>query len=101
VDLEKVEDQIKFAIGPTMPDIVFYMRIPIQQYEQTMKERFVTRNEKIDNFEKQDIQYFEKVFDGYEYLAQKYKDTWIKIDALKSIEEIHQDIIKVINERFN
>ncbi len=75
IDIDEVEKIIRFSIGERMPDIVFYMRIPMEKYEQTLKERVAIRNEKIDNFEKQNMDYFSKVFQGYEYLAEKYKDT--------------------------
>ncbi len=40
------------------------------------------------------------IFEGYEYLAEKYQDTWVAIDAKDTIENIHQQVVKVIEERF-
>lgn len=75
-----------------MSDIVFYMHIPFDKYNETFKIRSSQRGEKLSSFEEKDMNYFSKVYKGYDYLSDKYKDITIKINALKSIEDIFADI---------
>jgi len=101
LDLYKTEQIIQFATHDIVPDLVIYLYIPIEKYPETFKERIERRNETLNSFEKNNMDYFSKVFEGYEYLYNKNKETWIKIDALKSIEEIHDQIAREIQTRFN
>ncbi len=97
LDLKKTKEVIDFAINDILPDIIFYMHIPFDKYEETFKARSSQRGEKLSSFEEKDMNYFSKVYKGYDYLSDIYKDITIKIDALKSIEDIFIDIKKIID----
>lgn len=101
LDLNTIESIIEFATSKIMPDLVFYLRIPFEKYPDVFRERIEKRNEKLTSFEKNGMDYFFKVFQGYEYLTEKYPDTWVKVDALQSIEDIHKQIVDVIESRLN
>jgi dTMP kinase len=75
LDLNTIETMVNFAIDKIMPDLVFYLYIPFEKYPEVFEERIAKRNEELTSFEKNDMNYFHKVFNGYEYLADKYPDT--------------------------
>jgi dTMP kinase len=56
---------------------------------------------KKDRFELEDIEFHKKVRAGYEkYFSALPKEKYAKIDASKSIEEIHQEILKILKNKF-
>ena len=101
LDFEKTQEVVNFAINNIMPDLVFYMHIPFDKYPETFKERSKQRGEKLSSFEEKDMDYFSKVYKGYDYLSNKYSDITVKIESLKSIEDIFEDIKKIIDLRVN
>jgi dTMP kinase len=101
LDLNHTQQIIKFATQSIESDLVIYLAIPIEKYEETFKIRVNACNERLNSFEKNGMDYFEKVFNGYEYLYENNKNNWIKIDALQTPEEIYKQIVQEIEKRFN
>jgi dTMP kinase len=101
LDLEKTQEVINFAINGIMPNLIFYMHTPFDKYPETFKIRAGQRGEKLSSFEEKDMNYFSKVYKGYDYLANKYSDIVVKIESLQSREYIFKSIKKVIETRIN
>ena len=76
-------------LGKFKPNLTFYLKIE-------PKIAFVRKGQdaQLDRMEKEDIFFHQSVFDGYNYMAKKEKNRFKVIDATKSIDEIHQIIIK-------
>lgn len=93
IDLEFVTRLQQFAIGSAVPDITFFIDIPVDE--------FIARKQKVkegslDRMETSKIAFYEKVRDGYLEIAEKEK-RFLVIDGLKSIDEIHYIIISAIS----
>lgn len=93
IDLEFVTKLQQFAIGSAVPDITFFIDIPVDE--------FITRKQKVkegslDRMETSKIAFYEKVRDGYLEIAEKEK-RFLVIDGLKSIDEIHYIITSAIS----
>ncbi|MEI7811745.1 MAG: dTMP kinase [Ignavibacteria bacterium] len=83
-----------FAIGDTVPDITFFIDIPVEEAEK----RKNTRNRgELDRIEVSRNSFYQKVREGYQYLAEKEKRVKV-INGLLSIEEINDIIIKEIEK---
>ena len=52
-----------------------------------------------DNIEKRGREYHEKVRRGFLELARENADTYVVVDGSKSIQEVHEDIMKAIETR--
>jgi dTMP kinase len=84
IDIDFVVKLQSFAIGTAIPDITFFIDIPVDE--------FVTRKMKVkkgelDRMERSKIAFYEKVRNGYLEIAAKDK-RFISIDGLLSIDNI-------------
>lgn len=77
-----------------LPDLVFLLKVkPKTCIERIKKNRFA-----INLFEKEAL--LKKVWVNYQKLAQRYKNTYI-IDGERPIDEIFEDIKRIVNSKFN
>ena len=93
IPLEFINAINSFAIGNTIPDITFFIDIPVEE----ISKRRVLRNQgQLDRIESSKQDFYEKVRQGYHFLSGREK-RFIKIDGLQEINEIHKKIIYEIN----
>jgi dTMP kinase len=84
----------KFAIGEAVPNITFFIDIPISEVMSRKKNILETD---LDRIEVSENEFYENVKKGYEYLA-KIEERIITIDGTKSINDIHNEIISIISK---
>lgn len=93
IPLEIISMLNDFVIGDTIPNLTFFIDIPVSE----ISRRKANRNHgELDRIESLNMQFYENVRKGYLSLTEKDK-RFIKIDGLLSIQEIHLQIIKEIN----
>lgn len=95
INLDFVVNLQKFAIGEAIPDITFFIDIPVDEF---ITRKTKVKKEELDRMERSKIAFYEKVRDGYLELASKEK-RFIPINGLLSIDEI-QYIITSNIEKF-
>jgi dTMP kinase len=90
------------------PDLIIYLHVPVEIAQELMQNR--EHKKYMDADKNQDIHeldkdYQQRVVDTYLELATA-RDNWVVIDCidksenkLKTIQRIHQDIVKIVNER--
>jgi len=91
IDIESVKKINEVAIGITKPNITFFIDIPIKEVENRKEKK---RNE-LDRIEISDLNFFERVRNGYLELSKKEKRFKV-IDGTKSIDQIHKKIVEEI-----
>ena len=92
ISIEAVSSVNSLAIGPTIPDITFFIDIPVEEAEKRKTGKTVTD---LDRIEISEMNFYESVRNGYLDLSKKEKRFRL-IDGRKSIEEIHKNIIREI-----
>lgn len=93
-DTDKLMSVINFAIDGIKPDMTIYFHLPAEiSYERKVKEN----NQ--DRFESRDFDYYKKIENGYLTLAKKDKNM-IVIDATKTIEEIHKEVVDLFEKKY-
>lgn len=92
IPLDFVTSLQNFVIGKAVPDITFFIDLPIENVMQRMSK---VKKVELDRIESSKKDFYERVRNGYLYLAEKEK-RFRKIDGNLSIEEIHKIIIKEI-----
>lgn len=92
IDLEFVITLQNFVIKSAVPDITFFIDIPI---EEVLLRKSKIKHIELDRIEISERFFYEKVREGYLMLSKKEK-RFIKIDGTKSIDEVYQKIIKEI-----
>lgn len=92
-DVRLIEEINSYAVGGCIPDITLFFDI--------RPEIGILRKESsktLDRIENEKIDFHYKVYNGYKELLKKYPERIKRIDAEKSIDEIHKDVIKIIKE---
>ncbi len=93
IDIESVKHINSLAIGETVPDITFFIDITIEEADRRKR---LMQNFDPDRIEVSDSSFYERVRAGYLYIADN--ESRIKvINGMKSIEEIHNDILEEIS----
>lgn len=90
LDINEINMLNNLATGGKKPDLTFVFDIDV---ETSMKR---VGSEK-DRMEKAGIEFHNRVRNGYLELAKQEPNRIKVIDATKSVEEIHQDVINIIN----
>ena len=92
ISIEAVSGVNSLAIGSTIPDITFFIDIPVEEAEKRKTGKSVTD---LDRIEISEMNFYERVRNGYLDISKKEKRFRI-MDGSKSIEEIHNNIIREI-----
>jgi dTMP kinase len=76
----------------TLPDYTFYLDVPLE----TALQRLSQSSEEHEIYE--DKQKLQKTIKGYYWLLKKFPKEFIVINATKSVEEVTEEILSVINK---
>ncbi len=90
--LEFVNELNKFAIGTTVPEITFFIDIPIEESHKRKKFR---NGGNLDRIEISNDDFYLKVRNGYLDLSEKEHRVKV-IDGMQKIEVIHEQILNEI-----
>ena len=82
----------KFAIGDVMPDLTIFIDVP----PKVGLKRVFDNIRKVDRLDLEDITFHEKVYEGYQLLAERFQNRFKIIDGTNSKEQVIQDTIDVI-----
>ncbi len=94
IPLDSVEHINHLAVGDTIPDLTFFIDIPVEEAE---KRKTSKGKNELDRIEVSNIDFFKLVRDGYLSLAQKEKRFKI-LNGMLSVDEIHKQIINELNK---
>ncbi|HOM65512.1 MAG TPA: dTMP kinase [Ignavibacteriales bacterium] len=94
IDLKSVDTITKFAVGDTIPDLVFILDI---DYETSQKRANLCNERTKDRIEVSEKEFYNKVREGYIHLAKQEKNC-ILIDATINENEIFEIILSKIQE---
>jgi len=92
VDIKYINKINKIASENLKPDLTFLIDIP---FEESMKRRGIIKKVN-DRFESKEINYYKKIIAGYKKLAKTNKDRFIIINGCKPVNDIHNQILKIL-----
>lgn len=92
--VEAVENVNRIAVKNILPQITFLFQL----CPEVGLERKTEQGEK-DRLEQEALDFHQRVFEGYQGLKALYPQRIVVVDANRSIEEIHKDIVLAIEER--
>jgi len=90
VELRRLND---FAIASRWPDLVVYIRVELD----VVRQRLLKRD--TDRFEREDDQFFLRVIDGFDRLAEAEPQRWLVVDGSPPKDELEQIIRRGVAER--
>lgn len=95
IDIDKIKFLDNWLLQKVIPDVTFIFDVPVELGLSRAKNR-----SQADRIEQEEIQFFQKVRDGYLDLAKQYSQRIKLIDATQSIESVqetlHENLIKII-----
>ncbi len=100
LDLETVERVNAFAVGDCVPDFTVLLDMDSDEAHARAVESSRAEGTE-DRMENQPLSFYEAVRRGYLEVAEKAKDRFLVVDATGGIAEIHKDICKALEDRFN
>ncbi len=94
ISVEVILSIHKLAIGNTIPDITFFIDIPVEVAEQRRREKSIKHLDRIENSNKD---FYSRVRNGYLELA-KSENRFRILNGTDNIENIHEKIINEIEK---
>lgn len=95
IGIDKVYEMNLFAIEGIMPDFTIFFDIdPKLGLERTKKDEKRT----LDRLDLEGLTFHQKVYDGYMEVVERFKERIICIDASKSIEEVKDNVMDLIED---
>ncbi len=79
-----------------VPDLVVFLDVSPEVGLQRIKER----REKVTRFEKEELEFHERVREGYKAAVKEYPQV-VVIDADKSVEEVRREVLAAVREVLN
>jgi dTMP kinase len=92
IALDSVNQINNLAIGNTIPDLTFFIDIPVEEAEHRKK---IKGQSGLDRIEVSEVDFFKRVRDGYLQIANKEKRFRI-INGLLPIVRIHEEILNEV-----
>ena len=80
-----------YAVGDLEPDITFFLKLKPEDGLARKREQA-----ELDRLEAEKFSFHQRVYDGYVRLSKRCKNRIQVINALKSVDEIHDEIVKGI-----
>lgn len=91
--LDLLEQLNSFSTGGRDPDLTFVFDIPVEEAFKRMEKM----NKLKDRLESAGDAFFHRIHDGYLELGRKNPERVIIINAQRSVEEIHKEVMEKIN----
>jgi len=89
---DKIMDINSFAVEKCMPDMTLFFDLPP---EKGILRK--TNQQKLDRIEQEGISFHNSVYDGYNYIAEKFPERIKRIDASFSVEEVFEQVRKELD----
>lgn len=100
VSLETLAELYRIAVGDFKPDLtVLFDLDPKIGLERSYK-KSLKMDIKETRFEDRGLDFHNRMREGYLEIAEKEKERFVILNANKSIEDLHHEVIRVIAERF-
>jgi len=94
LDLKQLYPVIEFATGGLKPDLTIFLDIDV---EEGLKRR--ARGGDWNRLDAYEVTFHRRAYDGYLALIQAEPERWVKLDATRSIDQIHQKICDIVEKR--
>lgn len=85
LDIDEIYSINTFAIGNFMPDVTFYFDIDPAE---GLKRISANNDREINRLDLEELQFHEKVREGYQLVMERWKDRFVKVDASQPLEMV-------------
>lgn len=88
-----------YACGGLVPDLVVYIDISVAESQRRLNRRQTADGSKADRMEQENLDFHEKVRQGYLLQAKENPGSWLVLDGMKTPEELFNDTAKDFERR--
>lgn len=99
VSLEDLNTIYKIAVGDFKPDLTLILDIDPEVGIERSYSKASNMSDKETRFESMGLEFHKNIKNGLLEIAAKEPERCVVVDANKSVEELHRDIVKVVEER--
>lgn len=92
-----VWDLNQFAIHGELPQLTIYLDLPVEVGIERIKKH---RQNQVNRLDREQLAFHRTVRQGYLHLAKLYPSRIAKIDATQTADQVYQQTMSVINQRF-
>jgi dTMP kinase len=96
LDLDVVRAITRFATGGLVPDLTLYFDVPV---EVGLQRKAGGSGDAWNRFERKEIDYHQRVRDGYLAMAAQEPERWAVVDASREIDEVQATICALVMAR--
>jgi dTMP kinase len=98
LDLKRLRAIIDFATSGLKPDLSFFLDIPPEAGLERRKQASLFGDEwnRLDDME---LSFHKRVYNGYKKLIKAEPERWVRIDAMKSVDEVQAAIRKALDKQ--
>ena len=93
---EEILNLNRSILGEIKPNLTFYLKL---SPEDARARKLKMTGQELDRMEMEELDFHQKVCDGYDYIANLESERFHIIDARKSIEEIQQEIKQTFEKK--
>jgi dTMP kinase len=99
LDLSVLRRITDFATGGLAPDLTIYLDLPVEQGLERKRQALSQRSGEWNRLDQEDVEFHQRVRQGYLELAAAEPERWLLVDARPSVAEIQRKIREAV-ERF-
>ena len=88
-----------YACDGLKPDLVVFIDIPVEESQKRMERRTQSGGEQKDRMENENLQFHQKVRQGYLLQAQEDPARWLVLDGFRKPEELFEDVVSKLREK--
>ncbi|MYC95717.1 MAG: dTMP kinase [Caldilineaceae bacterium SB0661_bin_32] len=92
-NIAELKRLIDFATGGLSPDLTFYLRLPP---EEGLRRKLADYQNRLDV---QGLAFYRRVEAGYHEMIAQEPGRWVVINAGRSLEEVHQEVVRAVQDR--
>lgn len=94
---KQIADMNQFATNHIMPNLTIYFDVPV---EVGLKRIMQHRTNEINRLDRQQHDFYIRVHDAYDKIAQSNPKRVVKVDATKPVDEVVANVLEIIKQRF-
>ena len=92
-NIEELKRLISFATGGLSPDLTLYLDLPP---EEGIRRKLADYQNRLDV---QGLSFYRRVEAGYRELIAQEPQRWVVINAGRSLEEVHQEVVRAVQDK--
>jgi len=99
LDLSALRFITAFATGGLMPDLTFYLDLPVEAGLRRKQAAFQAHQGEWNRMDQQSTDFYRRVREGYLSLAAQEPQRWVIVNADRDVQTIHQEIVAWVEKR--